>query len=426
MKFGLNIFLVLTLAISNTLAAQQKKCDENIAEINTLALNADYDLAYEKYTALDKKCLSSEDAFYQNMERVLISKTVGATNDEQKQAFVDQLLEIYTTYDYVLPKNTYSNKVRMATALQVNRADQTDKIYKYLDEAFAKDRENFNNADMLYVYFDLYFKKVTADKSSTDYSALITKRDEILGQLTTAKENSKTPRPYNIAVRAVNKLSDTVLNCDRNIAHYTNLFEARKTDVTWLANTSRALLDGKCTADSLFIKVAKTWYNLKVSEKSAANLAMAEMRNNNQKESIKYYEEAASLANSSEAKADYYYTLARQLMVADKYKVLEYAKKALIANPTMGKAYLMMADVYANWTDCGAATLEKKLLYYAASDIALQAGVASPSLAKIAAKKSEQYLKLTPSSSELKAAKMAGKTVKIGCGLNLEVSVPKK
>ena len=306
----------------------------------------------------------------------------------------------------------------MATALHVNRPEQTDKIYKYLDEAFTKDRENFNNAEALYIYYDLYFKKLTADKASIDYSALINKRDEILAQLDGAKERSDTPRPYNITVRAIKKLTDTVLNCDRNAAHYSALFESRKTDITWLKNTSRALIESNCTADSIYRKVAKTWYELKVSEKSAANFAMAEMRNNNQKESIKLYEEAASLASTPDAKADYYYTLARQLMVTDKYKVLEFAKKAVAADPTMGKAYLMMSDVYAAWTDCGSSTLEKKLLYYAASEVALKAGEATPSLKKIAVKKSEQYLKLTPSSS--------GKTVKVGCGLNIEVSVPKK
>lgn len=426
MKIALNIFLVLALALTNPLAAQQKQCDDSIAEINKLVSESDLDQAYAKYSALDKKCIATDDLFYHNMERVLISKTVGASNEEQKQAFVDELLELYTTQDYILPKNTKSNRVRKAMALHINRADQTDKIFKLLDEAFAKDRKNFIDPEGLYIYFDLYFKKITADKNAIDYSALIDKRDEVLAQVDFAKSLVTKYRPYVIADRAIRKLSDTVLNCERSAAYYTSVFEERKTDTTWLANTSKSLFDGKCTTDAIFLKVAQAWYGRKVSSESAGNLAMAEMRSKNQKRAIELYEEAAKLATNPESKASYYYMLATQLMAVDKLKVIEFTNKAVVADPTMGKAYLVMADAYAGITDCGSSPFEKKLLYYLASETVLKAGVASPSLKKIADKKSEEYLKKAPTSAEIKAAKMGGKTVNIGCGINQKVTVPKK
>lgn len=425
MKIALNIFLVLALTLSSRLVAQQKQCDDAITEIKNLVSESELDQAYAKYVALDKKCISTEDVFYSNMERVLIAKTMSAANDEEKQAFVDQLVDLYTTHDYILPKNKFSNRVRKAMALQVNRPDQQDKIYKLLEEAFAKDRANFVDPEGLYIYYDMFFKRITSEKD-VDYAVLIDKRDEVLAQMEVGKEKASNQRPYNIAGRAIRKLTETVLNCDRSVAYYDSIFEAKKADTTWLSNTSRSLFDSNCTADPIFIKVAKTWYALEYTANSTANLAMAEMRNGNQKEAIKLYEAAANLTNNPEEKASYYYTLSRQLMAVDKYKVIEFTKKAVLADPTMGKAYLIMADAYAGIKDCGSSDFEKKLVYYLAAEAAIKAGVADPTYVKIAAKKSEQYLKLAPSPSEIKASKMGGKTIEIGCGLKQKVSIPKK
>ncbi len=426
MKIALKIFLVLAVVLSTPLVAQQKQCDDNLAEINKLIADSDLDLAYDKYIALDKKCLSTEDIFYHNMERVLIKKIVGAADDEQKQEFLNQLLDLYTTYDYILPKNKSSNKVRKAMALHINRLDQQDKIYILLDEAFAKDRANFVDPEGLFIYYDLFFKKTTAEKKDVDYSALINKRDEVLGQLEVAKSKASRERPYNLAARSVRKLTETVLNCDRIASYYNSIFETRKTDTIWLSNTALSLYDGKCTTDSIFLKVALAWYNVKVNAESAGNLAMAEMRRGKQDKAIALYEEAAKLAVNPQEKASYYYILARQLMAVDKYKVIEFAHKAVLADPTMGKAYLIMADAYAGITDCGSSEFEKKLVYYLAAEAATKAGISYPPLKKVADKKSQEFLKLAPSSSEIKASKMGGKTITIGCGLNQKVSIPKK
>ncbi len=426
MKIVLNIFLVLALSLANPLVAQQKKCDENIAEINKLVSDSELDQAYAKYIALNKKCISTEDLFYHNMEQVFIKKIVGAINEEEKQAILDQLFELYTTHDYILPKNKSSNKVRKAMALHINNPDQQEKIYKLLDEAFSKDRTNFINPEALYIYFDMYFKKNTADKSTVDYSVLINERDEVLAQLENAKKTALKERPYNLAARSVRKLTETVLNCERISNHYQSLFETKKTDTIWLSNTSKSLFEGKCTTDSLFLKVAVAWYDLKVNAESAGNLAVAEMRSGNQDRAVTLYEEAATLSTKPQDIASYYYNVARQLMAADKLKVIEFTNKAVIADPSMGKAYLIMADAYASIKDCGSSNFEKKLVYYLAAEAASRAGVADPKYKKIADKKSEQYLKLAPSSSEIKTAKMGGKTIIVGCGLNQRVSVPKK
>ena len=426
MKIALNIFLVIALSLSNSLMAQQKQCDGNIADINKLVSESELDEAFAKYTALDKKCIATEDLFYQNMERVLISKIVGAANAEQKQDLLNQLLDLYTTHDYILPKNKSSNRVRKAMALHVNRPEEQDKIYQLLDEAFAKDRANFVDAEGLYVYYNLFFVKGTKDNKNVDYSGLINKRDEVLAQIESAKNLSLKQRPYNLAARSVRKLTETVLNCDRISTYYNAAFESRKTDAIWLSNTANSLSEGKCTTDSIFSKVALAWYGLQVNSKSAGNLAIAEMRSGNQDRAIALYEEAAELATNPEETASYYYTLARQLMAVDKYKVIEFTNKAVLADPKLGKAYLIMADAYAGIKNCGASEFEKKLMYYLAADAATKAAVADPTYVKIAAKKSEQYLKLTPSASEIKASKLGGRTVTIGCGLNQKVSVPKK
>ena len=108
-------------------------------------------------------------------------------------------------------------------------------------------------------------------------------------------------------------------------------------------------------------------------------------------------------------------------------KSKEYLQKALLADPTMGKAYLFLAQLYSNGAkDCGATDFEKKAVYYLAIETAQKATLTDPRLKPTVEKLTSNFTQNSLSSSDISKAKMNGKTHTIGCWINETVTFPVK
>src|SRR5690606_5974777 len=127
-----------------------------------------------------------------------------------------------------------------------------------------------------------------------------------------------------------------------------------------------------------------------------------------------YYATAAELSTSFHVKSEMYYTIASTVYgISNKAKAKEFATKALAVNPKMGKAYMFLAQMYANsGAECGETPYERKAIYWLAADMARKAGEVDENLKRTGSDRVvEKYLKLAPSESEMKAEKKLGKTI---------------
>ena len=69
-----------------------------------------------------------------------------------------------------------------------------------------------------------------------------------------------------------------------------------------------------------------------------------------------------------------------------------YANKALGFQPSLGRAYLLIANLYADSAnDCGDSQFNKRAVYWLAADFARKAGKVNSSLKKVANKTAESY-----------------------------------
>jgi hypothetical protein len=97
----------------------------------------------------------------------------------------------------------------------------------------------------------------------------------------------------------------------------------------------------------------------------------------------------------------------------------------LDANPSNGKAYLMIASLYASSAnDCGTTTFEKRAIYWKAADVARQAGRVDPALSGRAAQAATSYASKAPSKEDIFNSGMSGKTVSFNCWVGGSVTVP--
>jgi hypothetical protein len=97
----------------------------------------------------------------------------------------------------------------------------------------------------------------------------------------------------------------------------------------------------------------------------------------------------------------------------------------LAANPSNGKAYLLIANLYASSAnDCGETPFEKRATYWLAAETARKAGRVDPSLSGRANQAAASYSAKAPSKTDIFNSSMAGKSVTLKCWIGASVKVP--
>jgi hypothetical protein len=120
------------------------------------------------------------------------------------------------------------------------------------------------------------------------------------------------------------------------------------------------------------------------------------------------------------------------LKIANKFKVAgrkssarSYANKALGFQPSLGRAYLLIANLYADSAnDCGDTQFNKRAVYWLAADVARKAGKVNSSLKKVSNKTAESYTGRAPSKTDIFTEGNAGVVIKFDCWINRSVTVP--
>ena len=111
-----------------------------------------------------------------------------------------------------------------------------------------------------------------------------------------------------------------------------------------------------------------------------------------------------------------------------KSQARNYANQAIQNKPSMGKAYLLIAGLYASSANaCGTTEFDKRMVYTAALRKARRAAVVDPSIASRASKYIKNYLSQEPSKKLIftKGIK-PGTPHTIKCWIGETVKVPQK
>jgi tetratricopeptide (TPR) repeat protein len=103
-----------------------------------------------------------------------------------------------------------------------------------------------------------------------------------------------------------------------------------------------------CTESDLYFTVAEYLYKLEPSANAAVGLANRSLRNNDYETAIKYYNEAANLETDKSKAAEYLLQLAGIFSNQRNYpRARQAAYDALKYDPNNGKAYILIAQLYA-------------------------------------------------------------------------------
>lgn len=409
------LFFLIALLSLGSVTAQEVNCGEKQKELSLLVSENKYKQATELLTVLRKKCPSQEESLYQ-VGIGILQHNVDAAINESKTTAINDLLKLYDQYDASFPSNKNGNSVHKAMLLYDNKMGTDAEIFTYLNKAFTKNKEQFNNPNALYIYFKMYNENFKSKKENITLEQLLDKFNEVLLQIEVTKGAfpKKAVECAN-ASRACKFLIKEHLVPENLIAMAEKNFEANNQNIQWLETTANLLSD-RCAASPIFGKIAAQLHQVKPTAKSAYHLGNHNLKSKNQKAAVTYFSESATLNTSPSEKAAIYFNLATMLATSDKEEAKKMVALAAENNPRNGAYYILLANLYVNSvTECGTSELEKKAIYQLATQTVQKAAQTEARLKSTADKMMTEYNKNSPTKSELDQIKKLGGKVKIGC-----------
>lgn len=458
----LRVLAVVVFVFSNTTtyAQSNEECLQNLSIFAEFAKVKNYDSAYEPWKSVLNECPSLNAAIYSYGEKILqykIKKSTGEEQDAHKAGLVDLYQKWATNFPTRKGKNRIGNILSSkAQSLLDFKIGTKMEAYQTFDKAFTEDSNSFTNPKRLYNYFktlfDLYKQGdqgVTMEQVFTKYEEvsekfeveatklakrldMILKKEESGAPLTSRETRNK--RAFGVNSKAIatyvsnlDAIISKEATCENLIPLYQRNFEANKTDSVWLKRAASRMDAKECSDDPLFVTLVEALHNLDPSADSAYYLGLLNDKSGKSDEALKYYEESIALETDNYKKAKILYKIALKFKKSGrKSSARSYAKKALSYQPSMGRAYLLIANLYASSAnDCGDTQFNKRAIYWFAADVARKAARVDESIKKLALKTAESYMGRAPSKTDIFTEGNEGTTITFDCWVRGSVKVPK-
>ena len=440
-----------------TAQLDKSSCPANLSIFAEFSKVKNYDSAYQPWLEVRNNCPELNVATFKYGERILNHKIKNATDD--KAALQASLMSLYDDWLTYFP-NTKRGASEVgkilsskAQAMVDNKLGTKREAYEIFDQAFTQDPNSFTSPKRLYTYFktayqlykqgdktaEVLFDKYeeVSEKFALEQTNLAKKLDVILKKLETG-EALTSREQRNKRVYETNKFAfstyagnlDAMISkessCENLIPLYRKNFEVNRSNSVWL-NRAASRMDAKeCADDPLFVELVEALHAINPSANSAYYLGILKDKAGESKAALAYYEESLTLEQDQYRKADILYKISVKFKKRNlKSKSRSYAKKALKNRPSMGKAYMLIASLYAaSANDCGNTQFEKRAVYWLAAKTARKAATVDSGVKKTALKLAASYEGRAPSKTDIFTEGRAGETISFSCWINSSVTVP--
>ena len=223
------------------------------------------------------------------------------------------------------------------------------------------------------------------------------------------------------------RIISEIATCDRLIPLYKRDFDKYKTDGKWLKRAVSRMYNKDCTDDPLYEKLVGAYVAADPSPKASVFYAGILYKNGKESEAMEYYKKAVDQEPDALEKAKNLYKIAQLFAKkGQRSKARNYANQAIQNNPNFGKAYLLIAGLYAKSANsCGSNVFEKRMVYVAALNKARRAAAVDPSISRKARSYIKSYSGNIPSKKMIfSQAVQPGSSHRIGCWIGETVKVP--
>ncbi|AXT20987.1 hypothetical protein D7030_00185 [Flavobacteriaceae bacterium AU392] len=460
-------FLVAALFLAFNFVAAQEPGEEDILTLSQLdqsTKNKNFDEAYKYLNEIRNRNPKYSLAIYTNGDKVL-KALIKKSSGTDKATLVNDLIKLYEQrsmhYASRTPKGQYMAKI--AQLLYDNRKilNKTDQeLYDKFDSAYKTDLKTFKNPQSIYTYFKLAVKLY--DKGSYSAENLFTKYDEVsekvesevknytneLNKFNSEKgltgnednEDEKLSRrdksklnSYNSYLRGYAQIvkgmdSDLGIraNCENLIPLYERNYDENKDDGVWLQRAMNRLYAKECTDSELFVKIVEQKNTIEPDANTAYYLGILKDKIGDAEGALVYYKQAIELETDSFEKAKILERLAGKLKKAKKYsQARKYYREALKENPSLGRAYLAIAQMYAaSANSCGDNSFDKRATYWYAVQEARKGARVDANMRSLINRSIANWSALAPARGDIFSQNKQGTTINLKCWIGASVKVP--
>ena len=451
------VFLLLLLISANAFSQANEKDINALSIFSEYVKAKNYDAAFEPWMELRERSPKFNSAIYVYGERILKHKIKNSTSEE-KVKYLNDLLKLWEEKREHFPNKTPLGDI-LAKSAQLQYDNKNDfgisnsEIYLNFDTAYNEDLSSFNNPKNLYTYFKLIVQLYDENlKSAED---LFTKYDEIsekvekeiknytnkvnkfVGtsdeEVSISAKDQRRIKSYNSFLKAYDQISKGMEkdlgdrgNCENLIPLYENNFDANQSDGKWLSRAMNRLYGKECDESQLFVKIVQKKNELQPNASTAYYLGTIKDKQGNSSEALVFYNQAIELETDSYEKAKILFRIATNFRKNGLYtRARSYYMQALGFNPSMGRSYLAIAQMYASSAkNCGADNFSQRAVYWLASNEAMKASRVDGTLKSAALKSSRNYEAKAPQKSEIFSSGREGEVIEISCWIGRTVKVP--
>jgi len=403
-------------------SVSRMECAKNLSIMNEFVRVKNYNDAFNGWKVAYVNCPGSSKNIYIYGERILEHKIKNATTDQEKQEFIDSLMNMYDA-----------------------------RIKHFGQEAFVLGKKGIDlikfSPDELMKGYEILSKSIELGKEKTSESVFVTfiqaslrlynsgeiESDVFIQDYLTAIENLENdPRRNSRTDKAIETVENVfaesgAADCETLSNIFTPKYEADSGNVELLKKITTIMGDEDCQQQPLYARASESLYAIEPSAEAAYNLARLFKSQNKSDKAIEYYQKAIDGQDNNEVKAEYYLEFASFHLnaLSNKQEARKNALKALELNPNMGLAYILIGNAYAgSSSQCGSNAVEKGSVYWAAVDKYQKAKSVDPSVADRANKLIDQYKKYFPNQEEAFFHGLTdGGSYTVGCWINESTTV---
>lgn len=391
------------------------RCLQNISIYSEYVKTDNYKDAYNPWKAVFTEAPIAQVSTYTNGAKILRALIAASKDAAQQKTYLDELMAVHdqrikyldqlnklvrtpTTKGSILGMKAHDYIAFSGKNVDVNQA------YTMAKEAVELEKAN-SDYFMFQDLMDISSRKLKADDTHKEqfiqdylatsgyadqaYKAATKKRDQQL--MKTAKDNVDA---YFINSGAA--------SCENLQAIYGPKVVQNKTNLEYLKQVITVMQMLKCTEEEAYFQASEAAHAMEPTAATAAGCGYMYYKKGDTNKSISYFDQAIELEQDADKKADYAYSAAVVLFSAKQLsKAKQYANKAISFKNDYGRAYILIAQMYAsspNWSDEAALN---KCTYFAAIDKLQRAKSVDPSVAEEAQKLINTYSAHTPKDEDL-------------------------
>ena len=454
MKNNFYLMMIAILGIVGMSNAQEQnpECMPNLSIFAEYVNVNNYEAAYKPWKMVYDNCPTLNYATYLYGKRILRDK-IKKSSGADKDGYIADLLTLgdNSLKDFPLKVKLARVLIDKALLLLEEKMASNTELYNILHKAFIEDKAHFQNPKALYLYFsslvNLYnagskdiqtvfntYDEVTEKVEEENKKLILVIKDllpkEEAETLTTKeKKKLKSATTNSISFGKIASSIDSKLgvlaDCSNLIPLYKKNFDSKKNDITWVKRAVGRMFSKDCTDDPLFKQLFEAQLDLEPSADAYMYGGSLKMKAGDTKAAIADFNKAGELETDSYKKSNLLYRIATIYIKRNKSTARSYAQKAIKSNSSNGKAYLLIASLYASSANqCGTTTFEKRAIYWKAAEMARKASRVDPSLSSRARKAAASYSAKAPNKTDIFNSGMAGKTIIFRCWVGGSVKVP--